>query len=232
MAKKDSKVFAVFGLGVFGQTLAQVLSERGGQVIAVSNDPDAVDGIKNQVEAALLIDSTDEKAMDKAPLDDVDTAVVTIEGIEPSIITTALLKKRGIPYIICRAMTKIHGQILRQIGANEIVNLQEDEGKRIGARLITPEVLETIPLSSDTSIGEFYLPELFYDNPLSALALEEKFGLRVVGIKRISVELDSEGNPVRNEKFFYPKDSDLLRENDLLVLVGKNFSLDNFKNSL
>ena len=131
-----NKVFAVFGLGTFGLTVAETLAEKGATVIAIDSDENQVNLIKNKVDTALVLDTTDERAMEKAPLDEIDTAVIALgEDLETSIITTALIKKRGIPIIIARAVTSIHEQVLRQIGATEIVNLQRDGGERLAQKL-------------------------------------------------------------------------------------------------
>ena len=232
MAKNKNKVFAVFGLGNFGQVVAEVLTSRGGQVIAVDNNKDIIDDFKNKVSSALLLDSTDEHALAKAPLEDVDVAIIAVDDMETSIITTALLKKMGVPYILCRGNSQIHAQVLQQIGANEVVNLQEDEGRRIATRLITPDVLETIPLTEDVGLAEYYIPDMFKEKRLQDLKLEGKFNVRVVGVKRVEVTLDSEGNPERAEKLLFFGENDTLQENDILLVIGKNADLEAFKEEL
>lgn len=233
MAKTKKKVFAVFGLGTFGQRVATVLAEKGGEVIVLDNNAAHIEAFKNRVTSAILIDSTDEKALMKAPLDDVDTAIVAIgESVETSIITTALLKQRGIPYIVSRAISNIHAQILHQIGANEVINLQEEEGTRIAQRLIAPEVLDTIPISKDFSIAEVYVPSTFIGKPVSDMALEIKFSVQLVAIKRIVIDVDSEGNPIRTEEILFPKGVFILQDSDILILVGKNRDLDELRSIL
>ena len=63
-----NKVFAVFGLGTFGLTVAETLAEKGATVIAIDSDENQVNLIKNKVDTALVLDTTDERAMEKAPL--------------------------------------------------------------------------------------------------------------------------------------------------------------------
>ncbi len=232
MAQSKGRVFAVFGLGSFGRTMAAVLAKRGGTVIAIDNKAESVDAIKNKVSTALLIDSTDERAMAKAPLEDVDTAVIAIEEMEANIITSVLVKDRGIPYIIGRAMSPIHAQVLRKIGINEVINLQEDEGTRIAQRLITPEIRETVPLTGDTSMTEFYVPELFVGKTVQSLSLRDKFTLHLAGIKHTDVSIDSEGNPVRTERLLFPDTEEPLAAGDILILVGKNYDIEQFKESV
>ena len=176
-----NKVFAVFGLGTFGLTVAETLTEKGATVIAIDSDENQVNLIKNKVDTALVLDTTDERAMEKAPLDEIDTAVIALgEDLETSIITTALIKKRGIPIIIARAVTSIHEQVLRQIGATEIVNLQRDGGERLAQKLVAKEVLDTVPISGDFSISEIEIPKGFFQEKPENMALKEKFGIHIL----------------------------------------------------
>ena len=228
MAK--NKIFAVIGLGTFGKKVAEVLVEKGAQVVAVDNNPDSIERIKNLVTAAVLMDSTDESALQKAPLEDVDTAIVAIgDQIEASILTTALLKKRGIPYIISRAVSDIHETVLRQVGANETVNLEVAEGIRIAQRLISPEVLDSIPISREFSLAEMYIPKAFIGKSLSELKIRERFNVTVISIKRNRIDTDQVGNPVRLEELIFPASTDVLQDGDILFAVGKTGDLDDLK---
>ena len=151
MAKE--KVFAVIGLGAFGRKLCEVITERGGKVIAIDNDASLIDKIKDTATQAILLDATDVESLTNAPFDDVDVAVVAIgNNITSSILTTALLKRIGVPYILARAITERHEQVLKQVGADEIVNIEIDEGLRIGNKLISPDVLDRIPVSQSVSV--------------------------------------------------------------------------------
>ena len=127
-----NKVFAVFGLGAFGLEVCRVLAEKGSTVIAIDNKVGQIEKIKNLVTQAVLIDSTDEESLRAAPIEDVDTAIVGIgENIESSILTTAILKKVGVPHIIARAISEIHAQVLRQVGASDVINIEIEE-RRVG----------------------------------------------------------------------------------------------------
>ena len=233
MAKVKQKVFAVFGLGIFGQTIADALAEKGAEVIVVDNDPAVVEEFKNKVTTALHIDSTDKKALEKAPLDDTDIAIVTVgDDLEASIITTVLLKQRGIPYIISRAVSDVHAEILKQIGANEVVNIQESVGKSLAQRLIAPEVLETIPLSSEYSFAELYAPEPFIGKKLIDLGLKEKFGLHLCMVKRIKTDIDDLGNPTREEVIIFPDNGIVFEASDILMAAGKHSDIEEFKKIL
>ncbi|MEW5814484.1 MAG: TrkA family potassium uptake protein [Spirochaetota bacterium] len=225
MAKE--KVFAVLGLGAFGVEVCRVIAEKGGKVIAVDNQPSLIDKVKDTVTQAMLLDSTDEEALTSAALDDVDVAVVAIgENIEASILTTALLKKIGIPYIFARATSDIHQQVLKQVGANEVVNIEIDEGNRIAQRLMASEILDTIPLSQTISIAELFIPDEFIGKSLRQLDLRNRFNINLVSIKRVIISVDEVGNPIKNEEIIFPKPSEILDKNDILIIVGKNVDIE------
>jgi trk system potassium uptake protein TrkA len=228
MAKE--KVFAVFGLGAFGNEVCRVLSEKGGKVVAFDNRPQPIERIKDQVSQVLVLDSTDEEALKSAPLDNVDIAIVAIgDDVEASILTTALLKNIGIPYIIARAVSDVHMRVLRQIGANEVINLEIEEGQRVASRLLTTEVLETIPVTEDYSIVELYVPESMVGKSLERLNLRQEYHVNVIAIERFKTSVDDEGNPLKEERVILPTKDDVLLTDDILIVVGRNSDIEGFK---
>jgi trk system potassium uptake protein TrkA len=228
MAKE--KVFAVIGLGAFGRKACEVLAERGGTVIAIDNNSDLIERVKETATQAILLDSTDEEAMGQVPFGDVDIAIVAMgDNIESSIITTAILKKIGIPYIVARAITQIHQQILRQIGADEIVNIEVDEGRRVAQRLISPEILDRFPLAGNMSITEMYTPKQFIGRSLAELDLRKKHQVNVVSIKRTMLSVDEEGNSIQQEEIIFPEPDKIIEESDVLIIVGKDEDIEDLR---
>lgn len=224
------KVYAVFGLGSFGQEVCRVLARRRGKVIAFDNQPALIERIKDTVTQAYLLDTTDGDALKNAPLDDVDIAVVAIgNNIEASILTTALLKRMEVPYILARAVTELHLQVLQQVGADEVVNLEIEEGRRIALRLVATEILESIPLSKDISIAEFEASDFFIGKTLRQLDLQNRHGLNVIAVRRIKTEIDELGNPVNEEELVFVSGDEALRESDVLILVGRNHDLERLR---
>ncbi len=230
MAKE--KVFAVIGLGTFGKKVSEVLSEKGGSVIAIDNDPDLIQSIQDTVTQAVYLDSTDEEAMGEVSFEDVDIAIIAIgDNVEASIISTAICKKIGIPYIVARAVKEIHQQVLKQVGADEIINIEIEEGQRVAQRLIAPEILDRIPISSTISVAEMYVPKEFIGKSLKELDLRKKTKVNVVSIKRTILSVDEQGNSVRSEDIVFPEPEEVLRESDMMLIVGKNTDLERLQES-
>ncbi len=228
---EKSRTIAVFGLGNFGYEVCRVLADKGAQVIAVDNQEKLVNKIKNVVAQSILIDSTDIEGLRNAGLDTVDVAIVAIgeNNIDSSILTTALLKNLGISVIIARAISDVHGQVLRQVGATEVINIEVDEGRRIATRLIAPDILDIIPISKNQTLAEVRVPKGLVGKSILQLNLRKKFNLNVISIKKVKTSIDEQGNPVQEETVLNPLPSDILQIDDILVVVGHDKDIERVK---
>ena len=229
MAKELNKNYLVVGLGGFGRRLSEVLEEKGGTVIAVDSDQVLIERVKNSVTQAVHIDSTDEDSMKELDLEDVDVAIVAIGNhLEASILTTAILKRLGVAYIIARSLNDLHHQVLRQIGADEVVNIEIDEGTRLANRLVAPDILDRIPVSDEISVAEVRTPKEFIGKKLTDLELRKRLQINIIAIRRTSYGLDEIGNPTKDENLVFPDGSETLQEQDILLIVGRNANISTF----
>lgn len=221
------KTFAVFGLGSFGAEVCRVLADKRARVLAFDHRPEAVEKIREVVKQASLLDTADEDAMLSAPLDGVDVAIVAIGGdIQASILTTALLRNVGVPYIVARASSDIHMRVLRMVGATEVINLEIEEGRRVASRLLTTETMDTISVTDDYSIVEFPVPESMVGMSLEKLDIRKRHRVNVIAIERFENAMDGEGNPAREERVILPDKDDILVHGDVLIVVGRNSDIE------
>ncbi|MDO9547427.1 MAG: TrkA family potassium uptake protein [Candidatus Marinimicrobia bacterium] len=228
MAKE--KVFAVFGLGTFGLEVCRVISEKGGKVIAVDYQIELIEKVKNMVTQAVLIDSTDEQSLKNAPIEDIDVAVVGIgQNIESSILTTAVLKNLGVPYIIARAASDIHGQVLKQVGATEVINIEIEEGKRLASKLISPDIIDKIYIGQNQILAEVMCSKSMIGKSVMALDLRKKLNVNIISIKHTSTKIDEMGNPVVENVVDFPSPSTIILKDDILVVVGREKDIDKLK---
>ena len=222
---------AVIGLGEFGIRICEMLAEGGGSVVAFDHDAQAVDRIKKFVPAAMVIDTTDENALRKAPLDDIDVAIVTIgDNKEASILTTTLLKEREIPYIVARAVSPLHAIVLKRVGANRVLKIEEESAARIASELINPEALNSLSVTEGSVICEVKVPKFFIGKTLSQIALKEKFNITLVTIVRLELDIDTVGNPLNRKVIYEPDDNLELQTGDKLFLFGSSEKIAEFRN--
>ncbi|MFH5884159.1 NAD-binding protein [Halalkalibaculum sp. DA3122] len=73
----SQKKYAVIGLGEFGYTLATLLSQRGLYVIAVDQNMDKGEKIKNEVAESVSFDATETDLLRKFGVADVDVAIIS-----------------------------------------------------------------------------------------------------------------------------------------------------------
>jgi trk system potassium uptake protein TrkA len=228
MAKE--KVFAVFGLGSFGLEVCRVLAEMGGKVLAFDNQAQNIERIKDSVSQAMLLDSSDEEALKSAPLEDVDVAVVAMgENIEASILTAALLKNIGVPYLIARAVSDVHQRVLRQIGVHEVLNLEIEEGRRLASRLASPQILDEIGVAGEFIIAEMHLPADLAGESLRSLDLPRRYQVSVTAVKRTGTRIDDLGNPEKEVTVLFPTGDLRLEPEDILLILGRRPDIERLK---
>lgn len=226
------KTYAVIGLGVFGRRICEILTEKGADVIAIDNTSDQINRVKDFVSQAVLVDSTDEESLSEVALDSIDAAIVAIgDNIEASILTTAILKQLGVQYVISRAINKIHYQVLKKVGADEVINIEEDQGTRTALKLITPSVMEKVFLSKEILLSELYVPHAYEKVKINELNLENNYSIKLVAIRRFINKVDGEGLSIRKEVLVFPEIDALLQEGDILIMVGSEDKLEEFQKS-
>jgi len=222
------KQFAVIGLGKFGIKVALTLSEKGGQVLVVDEDIRKVEDIKDLVSQAVCLDSTDEDAMRAAGLEDVDAAIVGAGGnIEHSILTTAILKKLGVPHIVARASSDLHAQILERVGATRIINVEEQMGVQVARGIIAPAIQEQFALATGHSLAEVVpRPELIGQS-IGKINFRQTYGVNIIAIqKRVPMVTPEGANAFRTEINDLPKPTDVIEEDDVLVVVGSDENIE------
>lgn len=112
----------IIGLGNFGTALVQELTTNGHEVIAVDPDEKRVDNLKDLVETAYIMDTTDESAITALPLKEVDITIVTIsENLAASLRTVVNLQRRDTKNIYARAYDDVHRSILEAIGSVNVI---------------------------------------------------------------------------------------------------------------
>jgi trk system potassium uptake protein len=213
--------------------LARNLARLGVQVIAVDRNMQLVNEIKDDVDLAVRLDSADRDALDAQDIDKVDVCVVSIgENFEASLLTTVILRKLGVPRIICRAQTPFHAEIFRQIGADEVIQPETNAGEQMARRLANPRLSDVIDLAEGYSLVETEAPRSWWGIGLKDLGLRTKFDVNLVAIKRqvaaVKSETENDDNPTPppREILSVPRPNDLIQEGDLLMLVGSHDAID------
>ena len=178
--------FAVIGLGQFGRAVALHLVDQGAAVLAIDVDPERAKLVETSVDAVVVADAADERALAELGLERMSCVVVAmgLAAKETSIMVTALLRQRGVRRVVSRATSDLHGRVLLAVGAHEIVNPEQEMGARLAHHLANPHVVDQFALGRDFVVAEVEAPEAFVDNTLRALDLRRRSGITVMLIRR------------------------------------------------
>lgn len=211
--------YAVIGLGRFGLSIATKLYESDQEVLGVDVNEDRVEESNQCVTHAVIADSTDPEALKSIGIRNFDTVIVAIgNDIQASILSVLLLKELGVKKVIAKAINKLHGQVLKKVGADWVVFPERDMGIRVAHQLLSPNVLNFIEISKDYSVEEVKIPDRMMEKTLRELDLRAKFNLSVIAIRH---EDEINISPSPDEKIDY---------GDVLVVIGENRDLEKFAN--
>jgi trk system potassium uptake protein len=211
--------YAVIGLGRFGLSIANKLYESDQEVLGVDVNEERVEESNHCVTHAVICDSTDPEALKSIGIRNFDTVIVAIgNDIQASILSVLLLKELGVKKVIAKAINKLHGQVLKKVGADWVVFPERDMGIRVAHQLLSPNVLNFIEISKDYSVEEVKIPDRMMEKTLRELDLRAKFNLSVIAIRN---EDEINISPSPDEKIDY---------GDVLVVIGENRDLEKFAN--
>ena len=178
------KSFAVIGLGQFGKTLAETLAEANCDVLAVDFKEENIQEIEEKVTYAVRADVREPGILKSLGVQNVDVAVIAVsENMEASITATMQAKELGVPFVMAKAISGLHGRILRKIGADEVIYPEQAMGLRVARNLMSSGFLDVFELSSEFSIAEFKIPEDWIGKSLMELKVRERYHINIIGIK-------------------------------------------------
>ncbi|MCY4444341.1 MAG: TrkA family potassium uptake protein [Proteobacteria bacterium] len=204
--------FAVIGLGRFGSSVARTLSQKGYPVLVIDSKKELIEEISSEVSAAVQSDTTDKDSLLELEIQKFSCVVVGIgaSSLEASILTTALLSQIGCARIISRGIHALHEKVLRSVGAHEVINPEEELGRRLAERLSQPYLLEQFNLGHDLRLSEISTPQRFVNKSLQDLKLRNRYNVSVVALYRGDMVIAS------------PKATEIIQSVDKLVLVGSS----------
>jgi len=220
-----NKKFIVIGLGDFGWSVANTLAERGAEVIAVDQNMEIIEDIKDKVTYAVRLDSTDERALKTLGVENVDAVIVSIgTNFENTTLTSVLLLQMGVKKIVARVSSKIQEIILEKLGVHQIINPELEIAGKVASSLVNDDILDYIPLREDYTIVQIKAPKDFVGKSLQEIDLRIRFNVNLITIKR-QYTIENEETKEKNIKeriYGVPTASTIIEHGDVLILLGKD----------
>ncbi|NRO37318.1 potassium channel family protein [Lactobacillus helveticus] len=204
--------FAVLGLGKFGMALTMALLQADQDVLVIDSNEEVVNDVAHLVTHAVIADATDEDELRDLDIGSFDHVFVTMgENVEGSIITTMLAKKIGAPDVTTRANNHNHRVVLEKIGADHVIEPEQDMARQLIFRQLHPNIVNYFKLSKNVSLVEVSVENpRFFNKSLGDLDFRKNYDVNIIGITH---------NGKLNQ---VPLATDIINPQDQITLIGSN----------
>ena len=207
----------LIGLGRFGRHMAQKLTDLHHQVLAVDKDERLIQDAMAYVTNAQIGDATDPALIDALGVQDFDLCVVTMgHDLQASLEVTALLKKKGAPFVLVRVSRDTHAQFLLACGADEVIYPEKQMAEWAAVKYSDEHVFDYNRLSPDYAIYETTIPDGWVGHTVVDLAVRQRYHLNILAIRR-----NGEVEPMPGPSYEFQPD-------DRIVLLGSDKDVQKF----
>ena len=183
MKTNKNKMYAVLGLGRYGQAVARELVENGVEVIAVDRDEEVVNMLSAELPFCRCADITDTEALKQLGIADVDVVVISMaSNFEASVMATVLVKELGVKKVIVKCASDMACSILSKVGADQVVFPEKESGVRLARKLISAGMVDIVELSRDISMVEMKVLPEWVGKSLKELNLRKRYGINVAAL--------------------------------------------------
>jgi trk system potassium uptake protein TrkA len=214
------KRVVVIGLGIFGFNIAKDLYENGIEVIAIDKNKEVIQKIKDFSTKAILADGRDKDILESIGIQPDDVVIVSFgEDLAASTLITLHLKEMKVKTIIVKAPNEDHKHVLEKVGATEVIIPEKAMADKVAKSLISPNVLDYIPLSEDYTICEIAPPPSFMGKTIGELHLRSRYHIEVIAIREMLPE----------RLTMVPRADFIIKDSDVLVVIGKEKDIQKIK---
>ena len=206
------KRVVIIGLGIFGFNLSKALFENGLEVLAIDKNREVVNRIRDDCSKAVVADGREKDMLESLGIQPDDVVVISFgEDLAASTLVTLHLRELGVKEIIVKVPNEDHQRILEKLGATRVIIPEKEMASRIARSLLSPNVLDYLPISHDYTISEIAPPAAFLGRSIAELRLREKFHIEVIAIRDV----------LSDRIQLVPRADFLIKDSDALIVLGK-----------
>jgi trk system potassium uptake protein len=205
------KQIIVIGLGRLGESIARTLVTIGHEVLAMDRHENLVQAISPFVTRAVQVDPTNESALRELGAGNFDIGIVSLSQIEESVLSTILLQKLGVRYIIARATSEPHGAILEKMGVNKVFYPEREMGTGMAYVLTLGNIIDYIPVTAGYGVVKMSAPASYPGRSLSDVGFGHSGRLEVIVLLLQRAQ----------DIIISPTTAEIIRPEDVLVVAGR-----------
>lgn len=218
------KRFGIIGAGRFGMALAESLSASGAEVILLDRDREIVQSLAQSSIKAMQGDATNPRTLRDAGFQQCEAVIVAIgDAMEGSVLATVNCKELGIPTVVAKAATDLHGKVLERVGADVVVYPNRDRALRLARSLMNRTPIDLYEIADGYSVAEIAAPKGLVGKTLIEGGVRQRFGVTVLAIRRQA------DDPRAPRNTLIANGTEVIEESDILVVFGPDGSLDSLR---
>ena len=179
-----NKHFAILGLGRFGMSIIQTLSEYDVDILACDRDSAKLQVATEYATHVVQGDLSNEITITGLGLGNFDVVVLAMgEDFEASEIATMIAKESGAKYVIVKAQNERQKKILISLGADEVILPEREMGAKLARKLVGSNIIDILNDSEYYTITEMKPLAEWVDKTLQQADIRRKYGITVLAIR-------------------------------------------------
>ena len=222
----------VIGLGIYGLKLLQtLLKEKDIDILGIDIDINKINKLKDELSKVVVCDATSKDALREAGVEDADVVIIGIrDKPDVSLIIALHLKEMGVKEIWARAADKNFAKILKLIRVDEVFIPAEEIAIRHAKCLAHPNLRGHDEFIKSYTVSQFKAWEALEGKSLSEINLTRRFGVRIIGVKKILTKDDEKEDEIKEEiEKISEKEivgSYVIEKGDIIVVGGTKEQID------
>ncbi len=217
---KDFNDYVIIGMGKFGKSLALNLASEGKNVLAIDGNTKRIEAVEDAVTHAVGADVTNKDALKALGVQNFDCAIICIgDDLSASMLATLICKELGVPYIIAKAQTNLHKELLEKVGADLVIFPEVYMSKKLTTALVDPYANELVKLTDKCKIVEIKCPTNWEGDTIGEIGVRKKYNVNIIFIRR-------------GEDVIEPTPETELQEGDLLIISGNPKNIESVEHKV
>ena len=199
--------YLIIGAGQFGASLTKKLTEYGHEVLLIDKDDQKISSFVDIATRTLVGDCSDIETIQELGVEDFDACFVcTSNDFQSSLEITSNLKDAGASRVVAKVEHKSHANLLKKIGADEVVYPERDMATRLALHYARQGIFSNYELMDNISLVEIKIPEPWIQKSLRELDVRQKYNVTIIGF-------------TKDAKFIAMIDPDVPLKDDVRLLV-------------
>ena len=172
-------------MGRLGSHLAEKMQDLGHDVMILDSNAERINQLAPHFADARIAEYTHEDVLSALDIPSFDLCFVTVgDNMEASMITTITLKKLGAKYVAARARDDLQCELLKKIGADEIIYADGETADKLALRHNGNNIFDYVALTDGYAIFEVPILKAWEGKSIIELDVRKKYKMNIIAIKR------------------------------------------------